>query len=265
MKLTTVAFIILLSLNIYTVHAQEPSKQLDEATKLKIEKLRDLEKELQRLESESQSSERPVDNSKANAGLPSFRDWDIKVSGNDAASLTLTIKAWERFPGGTKTLLNVSLKEADIPDEYITQKLAAGSLGPNNCGSLAPVKYSHGIGKWYRLEEDYVYNSPTYRMTALKGFDYDRASIPRLLTVIITKEELGSVAPLLHDLLYRFRGVLPPDQISPYRKFSQNDADNLFRTVLEQCGVGPVRSKAAYEAVNRAGRRSWEKGRPHGN
>ena len=49
MKLTTLAFILLLTCSVYTVNGQEQPKQLDDATKLKIQKLRELEAQLDSL------------------------------------------------------------------------------------------------------------------------------------------------------------------------------------------------------------------------
>ena len=66
---------------------------------------------------------------------------------------------------------------------------------------------------------------------------YDRASIPRIFWLIIDKDSLSNVAPLFHDLLYRYGGRLPPNLVSPYREFSREDTDKLFYDLMVKCGV----------------------------
>lgn len=115
-----------------------------------------------------------------------------------------------------------------------------------------------GAGVDYRVVEDYTYDSGAYRITVLNGFTYDRASIPRVLWVLIDKDSLSNVAPLLHDLLYRHGGALPENQVSPYRKFSRKDTDDLFLELMTDCGVKRWRREAAYQAVRRFSGFAWK-------
>jgi hypothetical protein len=110
----------------------------------------------------------------------------------------------------------------------------------------------------YDVAEDYIYDSGTYKITAWKGFRYDRASIPRIFWVIIDKDSLSNVAPLFHDLLYRHGGVLPADRVTPYRKFSRVEVDNLFRELMGKCGVSPLRRELAYRAVRNFSGFAWK-------
>jgi hypothetical protein len=100
--------------------------------------------------------------------------------------------------------------------------------------------------------------SDTYKITVLKGFTYDRASIPRIFWVIIDKDSLGNVAPLLHDLLYRNGGLLPTNQVTPYRKFSRKETDDLFLEVATKCGVSKWRRDLVYQVVRNFGGSSWK-------
>ena len=109
----------------------------------------------------------------------------------------------------------------------------------------------------YDVVDDYVYDGGTYKITAWKGFRYDRASIPRIFWVIIDKDSLSNVAPLFHDLLYRHGGELPQERVTPYRTFSRLETDNLFRELMGKCGVGAVRRELAYRAVRNFSGFAW--------
>lgn len=244
MKLTALAFILLLSSNIYMVNGQAPSKQLDEATKLKMEKLRMLEGQLDEM--------RAV----ASVGLR----WEIKVTGKDPASLTLTIKASGGASGKTEPF-SVSLKEADIPDEYVDEAMKQLLLKNTKCGSLDAVWIAQvGVTNDYMVMKDYSYGPPhaNYTIKVSRGTVYDRASIPRVIW-FISKDMVGNVAPLIHDLLYRNGGKLPAPNISPYRRFSRKEADQLFLKIMKQCDVGLVTREAAYVAVRKFSWFAWKK------
>ena len=127
------------------------------------------------------------------------------------------------------------------------------------CGSLPGVKLIQlGATRNYEVAEDYLYEPGAYKMTVWKGFVYDRASIPRIFWVLIDKDSLGNVAPLIHDLLYRYGGAIPQNQLSPYRRFSRKEADDLFLELMTKCGVTKGRREAAYQAVRRFAGSSWK-------
>lgn len=254
MKLSALAIILLLISSVYTTtNGQEQAKQLDDATKLKIQKLRDLENQLNSLPASAK----------------------VKSTGDDDSS-TITIE-WKETSSGvsesiegnksktqTKRLI-INLNELDVPDEYIEEKINA-ALTQSKCGELdGAILTQVGITRDYELVKNYEYKGDGYTIHVLVPFVYDRASIPRGLWVFLDKDSLGNVAPLIHDLLYRHGGVLPPNQVAPYRKFSRKDADKLFREVLRRCGVSEAIREAAYIAVRSPlGKRAW-KGRDTGN
>ena len=117
---------------------------------------------------------------------------------------------------------------------------------------------SKAIAGNYEVVEDYTYKSGTYSITVPKGFIYDRASIPRVFWVLIDKDSLSNVAPLFHDYLYRNGGELPANQVSPYRKFSREETDELFLELMTKCGVNKWRREAAYQAVRRGAMLAWK-------
>lgn len=135
---------------------------------------------------------------------------------------------------------------------------------------------SYPLGRMLTYEEtlqmhragdmSYRDNHPWYppvdiKVTAKKGFQYDRASIPRIFWVLISKDDLSNVPPLFHDLLYRFGGILPDagDHVNPYTRFDRDNADKLFDILMEQCGVSGWRRKAAYMAVSMFSGFAWKR------
>jgi hypothetical protein len=96
-------------------------------------------------------------------------------------------------------------------------------------------------------------------VTAKKGFQFDRASIPRIFWVIISKDDLSNVPPLFHDLLYRFGGKLPKDCVSPFTEFTRNEADYLFYHLMERSGVTSWRLQVAYQTVRQFSSFAWGK------
>lgn len=245
MKLTTLAVILLLTSSVYTVNGQEKAKQLDDATMLKIQKLRELEAQLDSLPASA----------------------EVKTKGDDSSTITIEWKETltdtasnkdNRSKTQTKRL-DINLNELDVPDEYIDEKIKA-ALTEGKCGELPGVVIRHiGLTRHYELVENYIYKAGSYTISVLVPFVYDRASIPRWLWVLLDKDSLGNVAPLIHDLLYRHGGVLPQNQVTPYRRFSRKDADNIFRDVLRKCGASKVKREAAYLAVRSPlGKLAWK-------
>jgi hypothetical protein len=157
-------------------------------------------------------------------------------------------------------VIEIDLTKIEVSDEYIDQKIAAMSASQNQNPGCSGVKLMQiGVTKNYEVQDDYLYDFGSFKMTAWRGFTYDRASIPRVFWAIIDKDSLSNVAPLFHDLLYRHAGELPQDRVSPYRKFSREQADEIFRFLMGRCGVDPVRREIAYYAVKCCAQSSWKK------
>lgn len=235
MQFTILALILLLTSSVYTANGQEKTKQLDDATKLKIQKLRELEAQLDSLPASA----------------------EVKTKGDDSSTITIEWKETLTDTASNKDnksqtqrkRLDINLNELDVPDEYIDEKIKA-VLTEGKCGELPGAIITQvGITRDYELVNNYIYKSDGYTISVLVPFVYDRASIPRGLWVFLDKDSLGNVAPLIHDLLYRHGGVLPQNQVTPYRRFSRKDADNIFREVLKKCGVSKAKREAAYLAV----------------
>jgi len=83
-----------------------------------------------------------------------------------------------------------------------------------------------------------------------EGFVSDLASVPRILRPFIGKTELGSLAPILHDKLYRSGGE--------GGLFSRAEADQIFLRVMGEQGVGRLRRWVAFVAVRLFAWAAWK-------
>lgn len=185
----------------------------------------------------------------------------ISMERRETVQSTANVPPKEGPPKKVFETVSIDLSLIDISDEYIAKKLAGSKFATSEkCGSIDSVSIRQiGVTAYYSVIEDYTYRtSAGNNLIVLQGFRYDRASIPRVLWVILDKDALGNVAPLIHDLLYRHHGVLPEGQVSPYRKFSRKEADLLFYEIMEKCGVSYTRRVAAYEAVRKFAFWAWK-------
>jgi len=111
--------------------------------------------------------------------------------------------------------------------------------------------------KIWKLERDYYYKHGRYKIIVKKGFRFDLSSIPRFFWRIIAPFELSISAPLIHDILYRYDGKLPQDQVKPYKFYSRKEADLLFLQIMKEEGIVKWRRTIAYKAVRMFARR-WK-------
>lgn len=101
----------------------------------------------------------------------------------------------------------------------------------------------------------YVFVIPT-------GFSFDLASIPRLFWWLIAPFELSLVAPLIHDFVYRYGGVMPQGAVTdaagnPVATLTRTETDDLFATLMRIEGVSWWRRFLAYHAVHIVGGLFW--------
>lgn len=124
--------------------------------------------------------------------------------------------------------------------------------------ALPPVPITYDVGRrtWLLLS-DYSYDYEGHTLTAKAGYAFDLSSVPRPVWWLIAPNELSIVAPLFHDLLYEYRGILPAECVSPYRTYTRHETDDLFLHLMEVEGVAWWRRNAAYSAVRAAGGVYW--------
>lgn len=91
----------------------------------------------------------------------------------------------------------------------------------------------------HRLE----YKNSEYKISVLKTFDFDGASIPRIFWSLIGSPTTGSYtrAACLHDGLYSSQA------------FPRKKCDELFLEAMKSDGVGYIRRNLLYNAVRMGG------------
>ena len=168
-------------------------------------------------------------------------------------------------------VMRIDISDARIPEGYISQRM---TLEIDSCraGWLPEVKLI-GLGATgiYEVVEDYCFpidycsigravprdrlrfpDGPASHLcdiTVKAGFQFDRASVPRIFWTLVSKDDLSNVGPLFHDLLYRYEGKLRHDWVKPYTTFSRREADNLFFHLMARSGVTSWRVHVVYQAV----------------
>ncbi len=98
------------------------------------------------------------------------------------------------------------------------------------------------------LSEDKTVESLGYSVTVKKGFDFDGASIPKLLWSIYGSPLNGNyvVASLIHDGLYASQ------------KVSKSISDKIFLDIMKQSNVGYIKRTSMYLAVRVFGGKDWK-------
>lgn len=181
----------------------------------------------------------------------------------------------------TEELFDFDLTDVEIPNDFIIEGISDAverdkRAGRDKLGDLPGVKLI-GLGTTglYEVVEDYPYVAKrsdfgippdserfelvaNFTLQAHNGFVYDRASIPRIFWVIISKDDLSNVPPLFHDLFYANGGVLPKSQVSPYATFERHEIDHLFLALMRRSGVTEWRCKLAYAAVRKFSGFAWQ-------
>ncbi|HEY0155467.1 MAG TPA: DUF1353 domain-containing protein [Longimicrobium sp.] len=105
----------------------------------------------------------------------------------------------------------------------------------------------------WRLDRTYLYHGRLCTIVIPEGFRFDLASVPRAVWWLIAPFELSIAAPLVHDFLYRYGGMLASGQV-----LIRSEADTLFAELMERERVPAWRRVLAYRAVRMFGRSSWK-------
>jgi hypothetical protein len=129
------------------------------------------------------------------------------------------------------------------------------------------------VGRSYSLIKPYRYtwaDGLRCRVTIPVPFKWDGASVPRLLWSVSGVRPGGPflAASLVHDAFYRYGGRLPDRWFElqsripatgwwPHPPYTRKEADELFRRMLIEAGVGWWQYHRAYWAVRLFGRWAW--------
>ena len=155
---------------------------------------------------------------------------------------------------------NFNLSEFDISDSEITDIMDESSMY-ESAGDLPNVVLARPDNTNWILHEDCSYLTDLgYTLKALKGYETDLASIPRVFWALVASFELSLAAPLFHDLLYRSGGVLPTNQLEPSdgKNFERKEADQIFLEIMEKAEVPKWKREVAYYAVRGFSGFAWK-------
>jgi hypothetical protein len=118
------------------------------------------------------------------------------------------------------------------------------------------LAFRSGAGRW-RVAEDFRVEVLGERLLVPAGFETDLASVPRGLWWLVAPFELGTVAPVVHDYLYRHGGRPVVGWLPPRPWYSRAAVDLLFLEIMEATGVPEWRRRTAYAGVRAFGWRHW--------
>lgn len=124
----------------------------------------------------------------------------------------------------------------------------------------------------YELAVDWTYewehDGIRRRIIVPKGFQYDGASVPRLVWTCtgILPDGLIRAAALVHDWLYQHRGQLPEGSYQEFhrgkwrnvgRVATRREVDRLFARIMRETGVSKLKRRLAYAGVRAGGWWAW--------
>jgi len=115
--------------------------------------------------------------------------------------------------------------------------------------------------KWWLVIDDFVVtmliDSVLTAIYVPAGYRYDRATI--WWQGVITKDHLGCIGPLIHDVLCYYKGNIPnvaiasesvdTANITPWRRFTRPEVDEIFYALMIADRVKPWRAEVARIAV----------------
>jgi len=107
------------------------------------------------------------------------------------------------------------------------------------------VYYSPSLKAWV-LGESHTVGINGATLCIREGYRFDMASVPRLLWPWISSFELGTEAPLLHDVGYQNGGRWPS---FPELVWTRRQVDRLFLHIMRDEGVGRCKRTVAWAAV----------------
>jgi hypothetical protein len=159
---------------------------------------------------------------------------------------------------GAGETFNLDASPTAASDDEVVK--AIDSIEPLEALSDLPTVVLTKNEKGWVLHEDCTYKTKNGdEITALKGFETDLASIPRVFWTLLSADELSLAAPVFHDLLYRSGGVLSDNQIKPTgKKFVRKDVDNLFLEIMEIAEIPKWKRLVAYRAVRTFASFAWK-------
>lgn len=137
--------------------------------------------------------------------------------------------------------------------------------------SMRPIRIdTDGRGFWsaiwhwfwsvrnWEIAEDWNFTINKQKYVIPKGFIFDGASVPKFLTSWLSPVGILLIGGLVHGYVYKYEVLLKADKKKTSKKYTQKEADELFRDInIEQNGIH-VLNWAAYLALRAGGFVAWD-------
>lgn len=125
-------------------------------------------------------------------------------------------------------------------------------------GLVIPPIHRETRGGVWRVQEDWTYDGPGYRLTVPQGWESDLASVPKVLHPWLNSFQFGVAGPLAHDFVYEHGGRVPEGTCVPYRVFTRREADDLLLALMRAERVAPRFQRLGYLFTRALGWTHWE-------
>ncbi len=124
---------------------------------------------------------------------------------------------------------------------------------------LIPYK---GYDQYWRVLEDFklIFDDGSWILIKA-GFCTDFASTPQVIWSIMPPDDLWAQSAVVHDFLYRFKGVLPEGSFFVKGTFTRKECDKIFYIGNKILGVPIAKNRLAYRALRVAGWYAWSCGK----
>lgn len=109
----------------------------------------------------------------------------------------------------------------------------------------------------WEIAKDWHFELQGKKYVIPKGFVFDGASVPKFLASWLSPVGILLIGGLVHDYIYKYEYLLKKGKKSTSEKFTQKQADQLFRDInIEQNGIQFL-NYLAYYALRLGGFVAW--------
>lgn len=109
----------------------------------------------------------------------------------------------------------------------------------------------------WEIAKDWHFEIQGKKYVIPKGFVFDGASVPKFLASWLSPVGILLIGGLVHDYIYKYEYLLKKGKKSTSEKFTQKQADQLFRDInIEQNGIQFL-NYLAYYALRLGGFVAW--------
>ena len=104
------------------------------------------------------------------------------------------------------------------------------------------ITWSKAIHFQFKIDGTY------YNIEIPPNYEFDLSSVPRVFWTLLAPFELGDIAPIVHDWIYKD---------APEGAFTRKQADQIYYQLMLSEGIPKPRAKIAYIALRIGGWSQW--------